>query len=149
MSYIGETAQRFTDRANQHQYCARTENYNNGFFVHAAHHHGVGEKVERGTGDRWSCSSGMKLSSWMPIAIAREGKSRSPFTSMPGSLMNLERGARVDPCWGALNDLILEEGERRVKARQKWVRRFGKKMGAGKGGRISWSKGHDSGGVTD
>ena len=39
------------------------------------------------------------------------------------SLMNLEKGARVDPCWGALNDLMIldEEGERRVKARQKWV----------------------------
>ena len=35
------------------------------------------------------------------------------------SLMNLEKGDRVDPCWGALNDLILEEGKRRVKARQK------------------------------
>ena len=54
--------------------------------------------------------------------------------------MNLEKGARVDPCWGALNDLILEEGERRVKVCQKWVRRFGKKMGAGKGGRVSWSQ---------
>ena len=55
--------------------------------------------------------------------------------------MNLEKGAWVDPCWGALNDLILEEGERRVKARQKWVRRFGKKkVGDGKGGRVSWSQ---------
>ena len=55
--------------------------------------------------------------------------------------MNLEKGVRVDPCWGALNDLILEEGERRVKARQKWVRRFGKKkVGDGKGGRVSWSQ---------
>ena len=60
--------------------------------------------------------------------------------------MNLEKGARVDPCWGALNnDLMIleEEGERRVKARQKWVRRlFGKKkkVGDGKGGRVSWSQ---------
>ena len=83
----------------------------------------------------------MKLSSWMPITIGREGKSRSPFTSMPthwkrrkikeslyinaykakqgSSLMNLEKGAWIDPCWGALNDPILEEGDRRAKARQK------------------------------
>ena len=55
--------------------------------------------------------------------------------------MNLEKGAQVDPCRGALNDLILGEGERRVKARQKWVRRFGKKkVGDGKGGRVSWSQ---------
>jgi len=54
--------------------------------------------------------------------------------------MNLEKGARVDPCWGALNDLILEEGERRGKARQKLVRRLGEKMlGDGKGGWVSWS----------
>ena len=66
------------------------------------------------------------------------------------SLMNLEKGARVDPCWGALNDLILEEGERRVKACQKWVRRFGKaKSGDGKGEGVLGAKGHDSGGVTD
>ena len=50
MSYIGETAQRFTDRAKQHQYSVRTEDDNNGFFVHAAHHHGVGGEEERGTG---------------------------------------------------------------------------------------------------
>ena len=49
MAYIGETAQQFTDRAEQHQYCVRTENDSNGFFVHAAHH-GVGEEEERGTG---------------------------------------------------------------------------------------------------
>ena len=66
------------------------------------------------------------------------------------SLMNLEKGGRVDPFWGVLNGLILEEGERRVKARQKWVRRFGKKkLGDGKGGRVSWSQGRDSGEVTD
>ena len=35
-----------------------------------------------------------------------------------------------------------KEGERRVKAaRQKWVRRFSKKkLGDGKGGRVSWSQ---------
>ena len=50
VSYIGETVQRFTDRAKQHQYCVRTEYDNNGFFVRAAHHHGVGEEKEKGTG---------------------------------------------------------------------------------------------------
>ena len=43
--------------------------------------------------------------------------------------MKLEKGVRVDPCWGALNDLILEEEEKGVKARQKRLRRFGKKLG--------------------
>ena len=84
-------------------------------------------------------------------------KTKGPFyinaykAKQGSSLMNLEKGTRVDPCWGALNDLILEEGERRVKAHQKWVRRFGKKkLGDGKGGRVSCrAKGHDSGGVTD
>ena len=52
--------------------------------------------------------------------------------------MNLEKEARVDACLGALNDLILEEGGRRVKARQKMVRRFGKqKLDNGKGWRVS------------
>ena len=51
VSYIGETAQRLTDRAKQHQYSVRTEeNDNNSFFFHAAHHHGVGGEEERGTG---------------------------------------------------------------------------------------------------
>ena len=53
--------------------------------------------------------------------------------------MNLKKGAQGDPCWGALNDLILEEEEKGVKARQKRLRRFGKKLGDGKGGRGSWS----------
>ena len=64
--------------------------------------------------------------------------------------MNLEKGARIDPFSAALNDLILEEGERRVKVCLKRVRRFGKKkLGDGKGGRVSGAKGHNSGGVTD
>ena len=37
-----------------------------------------------------------------------------------GDLMNLEAGTQVDPCWAALNDLALEEGEKRVKACHKW-----------------------------
>ncbi len=33
-----------------------------------------------------------------------------------GDLMNLEAGTQVDPRWAALNDMILGEGQKRVKA---------------------------------
>ena len=112
----------------------RTENDNNGFFVHAAHHHGVGEEEERGTG--------VELFKWDEVQFLdadRHWKRRKIKESLytnaykakqKSSLMNLEQGAWVDPCWGALNDLILKEGERGVKARQKWLGRFGnKKLG--------------------
>ena len=68
--------------AKQHQYSVRTGDDNNGFFVHAAHHHGVGGEEERGTR--------VELFKWdeaqllIQIATGREVKSsRNPFTSMP------------------------------------------------------------------
>ena len=39
-SYIGETAQWFTDRERQHQYAVRTGDAKNSFFAHAPCHHG-------------------------------------------------------------------------------------------------------------
>ena len=51
-----------------------------------------------------------------------------------GNLMNLETSTQVDPCWAALNDLILEEGEKRVKACHKWRERFGKERNGNGGG---------------
>ena len=47
-SYIGETAQWFTDRERQHQYAVRTGDAKNSFFAHAACHHGVDGSVEEG-----------------------------------------------------------------------------------------------------
>ena len=55
-------------------------------------------------------------------------------------MMNLEAGTQVDPCWAALNDLILGEGRERVKACQKWRERFGKER-EGSGGGVGGSRG--------
>ena len=57
-----------------------------------------------------------------------------------GDLMNLEAGTQVDPCWAALNDLVLEEGEKRAKACHKWRERFGKER-EGSGGGAGGSRG--------
>ena len=55
-------------------------------------------------------------------------------------MMNLEAGTQVGPCWAALNDLMLGEGEERVKACHKWRERFGKEC-EGNGGDAGRSRG--------
>ena len=52
-----------------------------------------------------------------------------------------EENVGYNPCWDALNDLILEEGEKRVKACHKWRERFGKEHeGSGGGAGGSWGQ---------
>jgi hypothetical protein len=119
-TYIGETAQRFADRARQHQYCVRTGKETNGFFVHAAHHHGGEEEVEEGAEVhmfRWEGAQFLDSDChWKRRKIKESLFINAYRARQGGDLMNLEGGTRVDPCWKALNDLILEEGERRIKA---------------------------------
>jgi len=78
---------------------------------------------------KWA--NGKKLSSWMGITIGR-GEDKCLQNQAGGQPNELGEGIWVDPCWGALNELILEERKRRVKARQKQLRRFGKNLGDGK-----------------
>ena len=100
--YIGKPAQWFTDRAKQHQYCVRTENDNNGFFVHAAHHHGVGGEEERRTGVelfKWDEAQFLDADRhWKRRKIKESLYINAHKAKQGSSLMNLEKGARVDPC---------------------------------------------------
>ena len=85
--------------------------------TYAAYHYGVGEEEERGTGMelfKWNEAQFLDADRHLKRRKIKESLYTNAYkTKQRSSLMNLEKGARFDPCWGALNDLILEEGERR------------------------------------
>jgi len=114
--YIGETSQKFTDRASQHQRCIKRQNEKNGFYMH----------IKKSLGRRHK-SKGCEAMDWMGAVFLdsemhwkkRKIKESLYINAYDASnrmrdLMNLEKGCKIDPCWNVFNDAIKEHISKKI-----------------------------------
>ena len=131
MSYIGETSQKFCDRANQHQYCIKKKNTKNGFFMHINKSLGKKHKNKGSAAMHWEGVTYLDSESYWKKRKIKESLYINAYDSSSEvrGLMNLEKGIQVDRCWNEFNKLIRDESEKKRSGQMRKVdqRSFGPK----------------------
>ena len=120
-SYIGETAQKFSDRAAQHKGCIRNKKRKNGFFMHIKQALGRKHKNKGTEAMFWDGVSYLDSErNWRRRKIKESIYINAYDASLEvKDLMNLEKGCKIDACWNEFNDFIKNEAEKRRSAQAK------------------------------
>ena len=119
--YIGETSQKFLDRADQHQRCIRKQNRKNGFYMHIRKSLGRKHKIKGCESMDWEGTVFLDSERYWKKRKIKESLYINAYdaSNRLKGLMNLEKGCKIDPCWNMFNDVIKEHISRKTKVVKK------------------------------
>ena len=108
MSYIGETAQHFCDRVDQHQNCIKNKDKRNGFAMHIKKSIGRKHKNKGKMCMNWEGCTFLDSERFWKKRKIKESMYINAYDASNGlkDLMNLEKGCKIDPCWNEFNEII-------------------------------------------
>ena len=112
-SYIGETAQRFADRSDQHQRCINSKNRKNGFYMHIKKSLGRKHKNRGTAAMHWEGVTYLDSEIHWRRRKIKESLYINAYDASAEvrGLMNLEKGIKVDACWNEFNEAFRSEAE--------------------------------------
>jgi len=111
-TYTGETAQIFEDRRGQHKACVKSQVENNGIAMHVkdTQHRVDWDNFFFLDSDRYYKSRKAKESIYINSLVGGGNSVES--------IMNLEKGSNLDPCWNRIYPLVKERVDQKLQQQQ-------------------------------